>query len=54
MGGLPFYPTDLKNAEMCGICGYTFKPGDICHEVELGVHLETVCDMCYHNVVRRE
>lgn len=39
--------------ETCGVCGYTFKPGDFVHELEIGRQVEKVCDMCYHSVLRR-
>ena len=43
----------MMSEETCGVCGYRFKPGDIAHELEIGDKVETVCDMCYHDVLRR-
>lgn len=43
-----------EDPKICGVCGYTFHPGDIMHELEIGRQVETVCDMCYHDVLRRE
>ena len=42
----------MMSEETCGVCGYTFKPGDIVHELEMVRQVETVCDMCYHDVLR--
>lgn len=44
---------DRNIQECCGVCGYRFKPGDIVHELEIGRENETVCEMCYHIVLRR-
>ena len=39
-------PNDPDTKE-CGICGYTFYPGSVVHEVEVSGHgLVTCCDMC--------
>ena len=43
-----------EDPKICGVCGYTLKPGDFVHELEIGCQVETVCDMCYHDVLRRE
>lgn len=43
-----------EDPKTCGVCGYIFKPGDFVHEIEIGRQVETVCDMCYHDVLRRE
>ena len=44
---------EQEDPKSCGVCGYRFKPGDIVHELEIGRENETVCEMCYHIVLRR-
>ena len=43
----------MSERERCEICGYTFKPGDIIHELDVASEAMTVCDMCYRDVLRR-
>lgn len=43
----------ITSEEYCDICGHRFETGNIVHELEIGGEVETVCDMCYHDVLRR-
>ena len=44
---------EQEDPKSCGVCGYRFKPGDFVHELEIVREVETVCNMCYRDVLRR-